>query len=36
MFYWTSLRVQSDEIEASEAEALNELRGKSQPAARLQ
>jgi DNA-binding NarL/FixJ family response regulator len=36
MFYWASLRVQSNEIEASETGVLNALRGKTQPAARLQ
>ena len=36
MFYWASLRVQSNEIEASEAGVLNALRGKLQPAERLQ
>jgi DNA-binding NarL/FixJ family response regulator len=36
VFYWASLRVQSNEIEASEAGVLNALRGISQPSARLQ
>jgi len=36
IFYWASLRVQSNQIEASEAGVLNALRGITQPAARLQ
>jgi DNA-binding NarL/FixJ family response regulator len=36
MFYWASLRVQSNEIEASEKGVLNALRGITQPEARLQ
>lgn len=36
VFYWASLRVQSNQIEASEAGVLNALRGKTQPAARVQ
>ena len=36
VFYWASLRVQSNEIEASEAGVLNTLRGITQPTARLQ
>jgi DNA-binding NarL/FixJ family response regulator len=36
VFYWASLRVQSNEIEASEAGVLNALRGISQPSPRLQ
>jgi DNA-binding NarL/FixJ family response regulator len=36
VFYWASLRVQSNEIEASEAGVLNALRGKPQSAERLQ
>jgi hypothetical protein len=36
MFYWTSLRVQSNEIEASEAGVLNALRGISKPSGRPQ
>jgi hypothetical protein len=30
MFYWASLKVQSNEIEASEAGVLSALRGKAQ------
>jgi DNA-binding NarL/FixJ family response regulator len=36
VFYWASLRVQSNQIEASEAGVLNALRGISQPSARIQ
>jgi DNA-binding NarL/FixJ family response regulator len=36
MFYWTSLQVQSNPIEASEAGVLNALRGKTQPFERVQ
>ncbi|MGC2332180.1 MAG: hypothetical protein WA581_12045 [Candidatus Acidiferrales bacterium] len=36
IFYWASLRVQSNEIEASEAGVLNALRGITQRDARLQ
>jgi hypothetical protein len=36
VFYWASLRVQSNQIEASEAGVLNALRGITQPAARVQ
>jgi DNA-binding NarL/FixJ family response regulator len=36
VFYWASLRVQSNQIEASEAGVLNALRGKVVPTARLQ
>jgi len=36
IFYWASLRVQSNQIEASETGVLNALRGIMQPAARLQ
>lgn len=36
VFYWASLRVQSNPIEASEAGVLNALRSKNQPAARVQ
>ena len=36
MFYWTSLQVQSNEIEASEAGVLGALRGKMQPISRWQ
>ena len=36
MFYWASLRVQSNQIEASEAGVLSALRGKPQPAERVQ
>ncbi|MGB0036219.1 MAG: hypothetical protein WBP79_12160 [Candidatus Acidiferrales bacterium] len=36
MFYWTSLSIQSNQIEASEAGVLSALRGKSQPVAGLQ
>jgi len=32
MFYWTSLRVESDQFETSETGLLSVLRGKSQPA----
>ena len=35
-FYWTSLQVQSNQIEASEEGLLNILRGKVRSAARLQ
>lgn len=34
MFYWASLEVQSNEIEASEAGVLGALRGKMQPISR--
>jgi chemotaxis response regulator CheB len=34
MFYWASLKVQSNEIEASEAGVLGALRGKMQPISR--
>jgi DNA-binding NarL/FixJ family response regulator len=36
IFYWASLQVQSNQIEASEAGVLNALRGITQSAARLQ
>ncbi len=36
VFYWASLRVQSNQIEASEAGVLNALRGITQPATRVQ
>jgi DNA-binding NarL/FixJ family response regulator len=36
VFYWASLRVQSNQIEASEAGVLNALRGITQPAGRPQ
>jgi DNA-binding NarL/FixJ family response regulator len=36
VFYWASLHVQSNEIEASEAGVLNALRGITQPSVRLQ
>jgi DNA-binding NarL/FixJ family response regulator len=36
IFYWASLRVQSNQIEASETGVLNALRGITQPASRLQ
>jgi len=36
VFYWASLRVQSNQIEASESGVLNALRGKIQPAGRVQ
>lgn len=36
MFYWASLRVQSNQIEASEAGVLGALRGKMQPIERWQ
>jgi len=36
VFYWASLRVQSNQIEASEAGVLNALRGIAQPGVRLQ
>ena len=36
MFYSASLRIQSDQLEASEAGVLNALRGKSQPLGRPQ
>ena len=36
MFYWTSLKVQSNEIEASEAGVLSALRGKTQLTPRWQ
>jgi DNA-binding NarL/FixJ family response regulator len=36
VFYWASLRVQSNQIEASEAGVLNALRGRAQPTERVQ
>ena len=36
MFYWASLRIQSNPIEASEASFLSALRGEAEPTARLQ
>jgi len=36
VFYWASLRVESNQIEASEAGVLNALRGITQRAARVQ
>jgi DNA-binding NarL/FixJ family response regulator len=36
VFYWASLRVQSNQTEVSEAGVLSALRGKTQPAARVQ
>ncbi len=36
MCYWTSLRIQSNQIEASEAGVLSAIRGKIQPMNRLQ
>jgi AmiR/NasT family two-component response regulator len=36
VFYWASLRVQFNQIEASEAGVLNALRGITQPAGRSQ
>lgn len=36
MFYWTSLRIQSNPIEASEAGVLGALRGKVRPIERVQ
>jgi hypothetical protein len=36
MFYWASLHVQSNKIEASEDGVLDALRGKKQPTTRLQ
>jgi DNA-binding NarL/FixJ family response regulator len=36
MFYWTSLRIQSNEIEASEAGFLSALRGKAAPMPKIQ
>ena len=36
IFYWASLRVQFNQIEASEKGVLNALRGITQPATRLQ
>lgn len=36
VFYWASLRVQSNQIEASEAGVLSALRGKPQAAERVQ
>lgn len=36
VFYWASLRVQSNQIEASESGVLSALRGKTQPAGRVQ
>ena len=36
MFYWTSLHIQSNQIEASEEGVLNALRGKMHPASGVQ
>jgi DNA-binding NarL/FixJ family response regulator len=36
MYYWASLRIQSNQIEASEEGVLGALRGKAQPIERLQ
>jgi DNA-binding NarL/FixJ family response regulator len=36
MYYWASLRIQSNQIEASEDGVLGALRGKAQPIERLQ
>jgi len=36
MFYWASLKVQSNQIETSEAGLLSVLRGKSQPTSQWQ
>lgn len=36
VFYWASLQVKSNQIEASEAGVLNALRGITQPAGRVQ
>jgi DNA-binding NarL/FixJ family response regulator len=36
VFYWASLRVQSNQIEASESGVLSALRGKAQSAERVQ
>ena len=36
MFYWASLRVQSNQIEASEAGVLSALRGLTRPSTRIQ
>jgi DNA-binding NarL/FixJ family response regulator len=36
MFYWASLRIQSNPIEASEASFLKALRGNAEPTARVQ
>jgi len=36
MFYWTSLCIESNQIEASEAGVLSAIRGKLQPADRVQ
>jgi DNA-binding NarL/FixJ family response regulator len=36
MFYWTSLCIESNQIEASEAGVLNAIRGKMQSVGRLQ
>ena len=36
MFYWASLEVQANEIEASEAGVLGAIRGKTQPISRWQ
>jgi DNA-binding NarL/FixJ family response regulator len=36
MFYWASLRIQSNAIESSEAGVLSALRGKVEPNVRLQ
>lgn len=36
VFYWASLRIQSNQVEASEAGILSALRGKAQPLTRNQ
>jgi DNA-binding NarL/FixJ family response regulator len=36
VFYWASLRIQSNQIEASEAGVLGALRSRQQPAERIQ
>jgi DNA-binding NarL/FixJ family response regulator len=36
VFYWTSLRIQSNRIEASEAGVLSALRSKAEPSERIQ
>jgi DNA-binding NarL/FixJ family response regulator len=36
MFYWASLRIQSNPVEASEAGFLAALRGKAEPSKRIQ
>ena len=36
MFYWTSLRIESNQIEASEVGVLSAIRGKIQPANKVQ